>query len=190
MTKEAVIPKINIKDMTLIAIMIALLAVSSQFPIPVPIGVPITLQTMVVAIIGGILSFRNSFIAVLMYLLIGAIGVPVFASFTSGIGVLAGPSGGFLYAFIVTAPAVALIIKYLDVDNLDNVYVKYIVYFITFFLITSILVLIIGSYQMMIVLGMNYTQTLKALVVFIPGEIIKSIAAALIVVKLKKYDIV
>ncbi len=81
----------------------ALLAVLSQISIPLPTGVPITLQTFAVALCGYILGPALGALSVLVYLALGAIGLPVFAGFSGGIGAFAGMAGGFLWGFLAQA---------------------------------------------------------------------------------------
>jgi biotin transport system substrate-specific component len=79
---------------------IALLAVAAQ--IQLPIGpVPFTLQTLVLILLVLVLTPAESLAAVGGYLLLGAFGLPVFAGFKGGLGVLLGPTGGFLVGFFV-----------------------------------------------------------------------------------------
>ncbi len=89
------------KDMALIGLFAALLAICSWISIPTTI--PFTLQTLGVFLAVGLLGGKRGAIAVLLYLLIGAVGVPVFAGFKGGIGALTGPTGGYLIGFIGTA---------------------------------------------------------------------------------------
>ena len=89
------------KDMALIGLFAALLTICSWISIPTTI--PFTLQTLGVFLAVGLLGGKRGTIAVLLYLLIGAVGVPVFAGFKGGIGALAGPTGGYLIGFIGTA---------------------------------------------------------------------------------------
>lgn len=81
----------------------AVLAVLSIIQIPIPSGVPITLQTFAVALCGCVLGAKLGAMSALIYMLIGAIGLPVFSGMSSGIRVIAGPTGGFIYGFIVMA---------------------------------------------------------------------------------------
>ncbi len=81
------------------AVLAALLAVLSQISIPLPSGVPITLQTFAVAF-GGFLFGWLGVVAVLVYLCVGALGAPVFASFKGGVAAFAGLTGGFLLGFL------------------------------------------------------------------------------------------
>lgn len=90
-------------------VMVALLAVSAQ--VMVPIGpVPVTLQTLVLAIMIAVLDARTALFSVVAYVVLGAIGMPVFAGFMGGLGALMGPTGGFLWGFIL-GTAVAGVVK-------------------------------------------------------------------------------
>lgn len=82
----------------------ALISVSAQVSIPLPITpVPITLQVFVVYLIIMILGPYYGSLALLIYLLLGAIGVPVYANLRFGLPELLGPRGGYLFAFPVAA---------------------------------------------------------------------------------------
>lgn len=91
-------------DLAYVAVFAALIAVLSIVP-PIPIGalgVPITLQTLGVALAGLCLGAWRGTLSVTLYILVGAAGLPVFAGGTAGIGVLLGPTGGYLVSFIVS----------------------------------------------------------------------------------------
>ncbi|MCI9115608.1 biotin transporter BioY [Neglecta sp. X4] len=78
----------------------ALLAVLSQISIPLPTGVPVTLQTFAVALCGYILGPGLGTLSVVVYLAMGAVGLPVFAGFSGGLGAFMGMAGGFLWGFL------------------------------------------------------------------------------------------
>lgn len=78
-------------------------AVFSQIAIPAPTGVPLTLQTLAAALCGYTLGSRYGAVSMSVYILIGAVGAPVFSSMQGGFGVLFGPSGGFIFGFIPLA---------------------------------------------------------------------------------------
>ena len=79
---------------------VALLAMSAM--VTVPLGpVPFTLQTLVLAMLPAILGGRGAVAAVGLYLLAGALGLPVFSGFSGGVGQLLGPTGGFLWGFLL-----------------------------------------------------------------------------------------
>ena len=88
-------------DMVYIAIFAVIIAVCSW--ISVPMVVPFTLQTFGVFCAVGLLGGKRGTLSVLIYVLLGAVGVPVFAGFSSGIGTLFGVTGGYIMGFIFTA---------------------------------------------------------------------------------------
>ncbi|SFJ93544.1 biotin transporter BioY [Cellulomonas sp. KH9] len=91
-------------DVALVATFAAFVAACALVPaIPTGAGVPVTLQTFGVVVAGLVLGARRGFLAVLLYLVVGLAGVPVFAEMTGGLGVLGKPSVGYLLAFPVTA---------------------------------------------------------------------------------------
>lgn len=89
------------RDITYIGIMAALMAVCSW--ISIPTAVPFTMQTFGVFFAVGVLGGKRGTIAIAVYLLLGAAGLPVFAGFSGGIGALAGQTGGYLLGFILSA---------------------------------------------------------------------------------------
>ncbi len=99
----------RIMSMTFIAMFVVLIAVCSW--ISIPMTIPFTLQTFAVFVAAGLLGPVCGFAAVLIYLLIGLVGLPVFANFTSGFGILLGPTGGYMIGFLFTALAVGLMMK-------------------------------------------------------------------------------
>lgn len=88
-------------DMVYIAIFTVLIAICSW--ISIPTMVPVTMQTFAVFLTVGVLGGKRGTMAVLIYLLLGIIGIPVFANFTGGIGTLAGTTGGYIVGFLLTA---------------------------------------------------------------------------------------
>ena len=88
------------------ALLAALLAASAWFAIPAG-AVPVTLQVFIVFLCGLLLPVRWAPVPVLVYVLLGAIGVPVFSGGTGGLGVLAGPTGGYILGFLLATPVIA-----------------------------------------------------------------------------------
>lgn len=99
----AAVTKSKTYDMVYIAIFAVLMAIWSW--ISIPTGVPFTLQTFGVFLAIGVLGGRRGTLAVLVYILLGAIGVPVFAGFTGGIGILLNNTGGYIIGFLFSALA-------------------------------------------------------------------------------------
>ncbi len=81
------------------------ISIAAQITIPLP-QIPITGQSLAVLLVGCFLKSRLAVISVLLYLLLGILGIPVFADATAGFSTLQGNSGGFLYGFIAGAFAV------------------------------------------------------------------------------------
>jgi biotin transport system substrate-specific component len=102
---EAVSPKhkqqLQAKDLAGISLAAAIIVICSW--ITVPLTVPVTLQTFAIFTTTGILGLKRGVTAVLVYLLLGAAGLPVFAGFKGGLGELLGVTGGYLLGFIFMA---------------------------------------------------------------------------------------
>lgn len=92
--------KITTKELVLMALMSVIIAVCSW--ISIPTTVPFTLQTFGVFMAVGLLGGKRGTISVLVYILLGAVGIPVFAGFSGGIGVLFGTTGGYIVGFLLS----------------------------------------------------------------------------------------
>lgn len=88
------------KNIILIGMFTAIMAILSQFSIPLPGNTPLTLQTFGAVLLGCVLGWKHGTTAMLVYLLLGAVGVPVFSGFRGGLGVLTSYTGGFLFGFL------------------------------------------------------------------------------------------
>lgn len=93
--------KLSARDMALVAMMTALMAVCSW--ISIPTTVPFTLQTLGVFLACALLGGKRGSLAVLVYILLGALGLPVFAGFSGGAGALLGSTGGYILGFLLQA---------------------------------------------------------------------------------------
>ena len=94
--------KAFIYDMVLIAVSAALITVCSWISIPLG-AIPFTLQTMAILAVMLAAGGRRGTLAILVYLMMGACGIPVFAGFKGGVAAFAGPTGGFLIGFVFAA---------------------------------------------------------------------------------------
>lgn len=88
-----------VKKITYVALFVAIIAVLAQISIPTPL-IPLTFQTFAIALCGFVLNKKYSVISVIVYLLLGGVGAPVFASLNGGFHVLISYTGGFLWGFI------------------------------------------------------------------------------------------
>ena len=93
---------LSIREICYIAVFTAVIAALSPLSIPMP-HVSITLSSFVIPFAAVVLGAKRGTIAAIAYLLLGALGMPIFSNFGSGLGMLIGPTGGFLFAFPVYA---------------------------------------------------------------------------------------
>ena len=91
--------KADTRGLIFTGIFVALMAMMAQISIPMPLGVPISMQTFAVALAGILLGSKRGFAAAAAYVLLGAAGAPVFARFVGGFPALLGPTGGFILSF-------------------------------------------------------------------------------------------
>lgn len=94
-------PIFTVKELAFIGMFAVLIAICSW--ISIPTTVPFTLQTFGVFCALGILGGKRGFFAALTYILLGAIGIPVFAGFSGGFGVILGTTGGYIIGFLISA---------------------------------------------------------------------------------------
>lgn len=94
---------IPVKTLILTGMMTAVTAVLSQIQFPLPSGIPVTLQTFAVALTAYVLGWKMGAASVGIYILLGSIGVPVFAGFNSGVAVIGGMTGGYIWGFLIMA---------------------------------------------------------------------------------------
>lgn len=108
--------KTSIQDICSIALCTAVTAIMAQLSLPMPLGVPMTMQTFAITLSAVILGSKRGALSSLIYVLLGAVGLPVLAGFSGGAQHFLGPTGGFLLSF----PIMAYIIG-LGVDKFRNV---------------------------------------------------------------------
>lgn len=167
--------KLTVQDLTRVALFAALTAVFSYIVVPLP-PVPVSAQTLAVMLAGTLLGSRNGALSQVLYVLLGSIGLPIFAGGSAGLGVLFGPTGGYLWGFIIGAYVIGKIIE----KTSGTIYWK------VFALIIGGIGIIyfFGVLQLMIVTGMTLFQALSAgMLPFLPGDILKVIVAALLAKK-------
>jgi biotin transport system substrate-specific component len=99
----------NSKKIALCAIGVVFMIIGSYLSITLPFTrVPFTLQVFFLFLISLLFSYKESFLIILSYLFLGIIGFPVFAGGRGGADVLFGPTGGYLYGFLISAPIISI----------------------------------------------------------------------------------
>lgn len=171
--------KLTTRDMTEIAIFTALISVTSWISIPIG-GVPITLQTLVVMLIGLFLSPKNSALAIITYLVIGSIGIPVFAQGKSGFGVILGPTGGFLISFILMVVVISIMKNVKIINNkIFNISVVLV--------IANVMVYMIGWTYFALYMNFGVARTLVILWPFAIADAVKIIIATYVYLNMHSY---
>lgn len=169
--------KLTTRDLCIIAIMAAITAVMSQLSIPMPLGVPITMQTFAVILTGIMLGSKNGCISMVIYLLLGAVGLPVFASFKGGFQNLIGPTGGFLLSFPLMAFLSGLAMEHREKKTV----------FCSLIAAGLLANYAIGIAVFCIVTGSPVMTGFTACVLpFIPTDLIKTVLAAFLGLQLRK----
>lgn len=99
-------PRFSAARMAYIALGVALISVCAW--ISIPAAVPFTMQTFGVLLVCALLGGRDGALCVLLYILLGAVGLPVFSGFSGGVGALTGATGGYIAGFLLTALVMAV----------------------------------------------------------------------------------
>ena len=154
------------------ALSIAIMAVSAW--ITVPIGpVPFTLQMFAVTFAIIVLMPRQAIAAITGYLVLGALGIPVFSGMRGGIGVLMGPTGGFLWGYLIGVSAAVFVLSQFRRHGIDNFAVG-----VLSGIIFTLIAYVCGWFQYMFVADVGPVESLLVTVApFIVVDIIKVVAA-------------
>jgi biotin transport system substrate-specific component len=175
----------NATDLGLIAVFAALVAGSALVPgLAVNgFGVPITFQTLAVMLTGLVLGPGRGFAAVGLYVLLGLAGLPIFSQGRSGLGILAGPSAGYILAF----PVAALVVGWLATVVIRRTTKARALWLFLSATVTSVVVVhSLGIAGIALNTKATLGQAFLSDVVFYPGDIIKNILAAVIAVALHR----
>ncbi len=167
--------KLTTRQITNISIGVALLVICSYIIIPMPIGVPMSLQTFGIFFISLFFNKKLALYTIICYIFIGIIGMPVFSGGTSGIGIIFSYTGGFILGFI---PAT----YFINVFKSNNIYINFIL-----LVIANIIIYICGVIVFMLTLSTTLLDTLYATVFpFIFTDILKIVLALFLENKIKK----
>lgn len=167
------------RDIVYIALFAAITAALGVFPpfvLPV-IGVPITAQSMGPMLAGAIIGAKRGALAIVLFLVLVAIGLPLLAGGRGGFAIILGPGGGFLLAWPLAALAIGWLFK--RRSGAMSVWKASLIN-----IVGGILLLYpFGILWLSVVAGLSPWQAAIGTIGFIPGDIIKAVAAALVAVK-------
>ncbi len=168
----------QVRDLTKMSLCVALCCVTAyiSFPLPFTPGL-VTALTFALSVSAYLLTPRQTFTVILVYILLGAAGLPVFAG-GQGLSRLLGPAGGFYFGWLVAYPLLSMA---------KGAAPDFKRYLITNVLIAVPITYLGGLISMMLVLDVGLTEALTmAVLPFIPGDVLKAAAAAALGVKLKQ----
>ncbi|MBQ4361450.1 MAG: biotin transporter BioY [Lachnospiraceae bacterium] len=164
----------KVRDLVYIAVFTAIIAVLAQISIPMPGGVPMTLQTFAVPLAGLVLGTKRGTLSALLYVLLGTLGVPVFAGLSGGPGIVLGVTGGFIVSFPIMALLAGLGRSYSD--RMAAGAVRGYAVLIAFLILGAVANYIVGMIWFSVVTGGSLTEAFALCVApFIPTSIIKII---------------
>ena len=155
----------------------AVTAAGAYIMIPLP-PVPITLQTLVLYLAATLLGGRLSALSQVVYLLVGIIGLPVFAGGKAGMGVLIGPTGGYLIGFIAGAYVIGKIVEIRKNPGL--------IWIIPAMVTGTVAIYLFGVVQLMIVAKLSMVKAITVGVLpFLIGDALKIVAASFLTLKIR-----
>ncbi len=168
-------------DLSLIAVFAALLAASIAVPgiNMAPLGVAITLQTLVVSLCGLVLGFGRGTAAVGLYVLLGLVGLPIFSGFRAGPAVLASPSAGYIVGFVFGVAVVGLL-------AVVAVRSRWRAAALFGAAMAGTVVIHLFGIVGFVMKGMGVQSAVVADAIFLPGDIIKNVLAVLVALSLHR----
>jgi biotin transport system substrate-specific component len=167
----------ELRKMVFASLFAALTAAGAYIQVPIPFSpVPVTLQVFFVLLAGSMLKSKWGSLSMIVYTLLGVAGLPVFAGGSSGIGVLFGPTGGYIFGFILAAYLTGKLSEKAESAGKSGLAVN------ALNMSTGVLVIYaLGVFQLMLVAEIGpWTAFTLGAVPFLPGEIIKTAVAAFI----------
>lgn len=170
------------RNVAMIALFAALIAVLSTVPqVHLPFGIPVTAQGLGIMLCGTVLGAKRGALAVLLYLAVGAMGLPIFAGGRGGLAPFMGPSAGFLIGFPVAAFVIGFIVERWR-SNIGAV-----AFFASVFgAIPVLYTLGITGLVLFATKETSFATATAAMAVFLPGDMLKAVLAAVITRSLAK----
>ncbi len=161
----------NTKQLIAAALMAALISVLAPLSIPLAGQVPVSLATLAVMLSGALIGSKAGTLSALIYLLLGFIGIPVFAGWTSGAGILFGMTGGYLFGYLPLAFVTGLF--YEKKESPLSLFLG--------MLAGTVILYVLGTLWFMKYTGMALAASLSACVIpFLPGDLLKMILVVIL----------
>ena len=167
--------RFSVRDICYAGLFAAVIAVMAQISIPMPLGVPMTMQTFAITLAAVVLGSKLSS---LVYLALGAVGVPVLANFSGGFDKFVGPTGGFLISFPLMAYIIGLGVEHRNAFK--GAFVTAVVVGTLVNYVVGVALFVVGAHST-IAVGIS-----ACVLPFIPTAIIKAVLACAIGLNLRK----
>lgn len=163
------------KNLAYCALFAAFIAVAAQISIPIQ-PVPLNLASLAVMVAGILLGAKFGVLSVVAYILIGCVGLPVFANFRGGIAIIAGPTGGYILGYILIAFVTGFVCKRTGK----------LVFAVLSMVLGTALCYVAGTLWFCVLTGTSpYAALAVCVTPFLPADLLKIIAAATIFKKTK-----
>lgn len=172
--------KISTKELTKMTLLTALLCISSYIIIPLPFSLAsITAQTIIINLIAFLLKPKQAFTTISVFLLLGLIGIPVFSGGGAGPSKLFGPTGGYLFGYLIAATVISFL-KGKDFNIKKCIFLSIVA--------GMPIIYILGAGYMEFLTKMNFKALITTSVLpFIPLDILKCILAAFLAKILNRF---
>lgn len=169
--------KIKNQTICMIALFTAVISIMAQFSIPLPFGVPLSLQNFAIALTAILLGSQYGTLSIIIYLALGVIGLPVFANFRSGLQSIFSPAGGFLLGYPLMAYLIGIGSKYHYKKSI----------FINFIFLGYLMDYLVGLVVFCLITSTDIkTGIITCILPFLPAELIKASLAGTLGLQLKK----
>ena len=174
--------KIQIRRTVITAVFTALFAAGAY--VVVPVGpVPIVLTTLFVVLSGLLGGFRIGVSSVFTYLILGILGLPVFAGGAGGFAVITGPTGGYLFGYLLAAASAGIIFRPRGTPSR----ILIILLASLAALIAGVVMYVPGIFWLKLSLGLEWNKAFQVgMLPFIPGDLLKTATVIALAVPLKE----
>jgi biotin transport system substrate-specific component len=182
-TRSSAERSVTTRDTVLIAVFAALIAAMGLVP-PISIGiipVPITLQTLGVMLAGALLGPVRGMLSALIVVVLSLCGLPILAGGRGGLGVLVGPTGGYLVGWVPGALVVGLLVSYWAIRR-SNLVLRYVAVGVAAIVGGVLVVYAVGIPWTSMITGLPLGTSALGSLIFIPGDLIKAVITALVAV--------
>lgn len=171
---QRALPRSRVMSVMLVVAAAALTAIAAQWRVYLPFTpVPITGQTFAVLLTGAALGWKLGAAGQMLYVVVGALGAPVFTDGSGGVDVLTGATGGYIIGFVVAAGLVGWMAEHRQDRTFATMF--------TAFILGSAVIYLFGVVGLMITAEMSVASAVEAGVVpFLLGDLIKASAAGLL----------